>query len=107
MSSIRAKHFVAEDRRGELVKDIPFGAAKWMTLPSSLNMFTSSIAWIGWTLSFLSDVCSFLSSVPDDLWTFLVLRRGVPFPLYSDSVSDCLSRRWNRWFMATARVESG
>jgi hypothetical protein len=49
-------------------------------------MLTSSIAWMGWTLSFLSAVCSFLSSVPDDLWTFLVLRRGVPLPLYCGKV---------------------
>jgi hypothetical protein len=66
--------------------DIPFGAAKWMTFPSSLNMLTSSIAWMGWTLSFFSEVCSFLSSVPDDLWTFLVLRRGVPLPLQCGGV---------------------
>ncbi len=60
---------------------IPLGAAKWMTFPSSLNMFTSSIAWMGCTLSFLSEVCSFLSSVPDDLWTFFFTRLGVPLPL--------------------------
>lgn len=35
-----------------------------MTLPSLLNMLTSSMAWMGWTLSFLSAVWSFLSSVP-------------------------------------------
>lgn len=33
--------------------NIPLGAAKWMTFPSLLNMFTSSIAWMGWVLSFL------------------------------------------------------
>ena len=59
----------------------PLGAAKCITLPSSLNMLTSSIAWMGWTFSFLSDVCSFLSSVPEDLCTFFVFRRGVPLPL--------------------------
>lgn len=53
-----------------------------MTLPSSLNMFTSSIAWIGWTFSFLREVWSFLSSVPDVLWTFLTFLRGVPLPLF-------------------------
>jgi len=52
-----------------------------MTLPSLLNMLTSSIAWIGWTFIFLSVVCSFLSSVPEVLCTFLTFRRGVPFPL--------------------------
>lgn len=52
-----------------------------MTLPSLLNMLTSSIAWMGWTLSFFSAVWSFLSSVPEFLWTFLTFRRGVPLPL--------------------------
>lgn len=62
-------------------KVIPFGAEKWITLPSDLNMLTSSIAWIGCTFIFLSVVCSFLSSVPEVLWTFLTFLRGVPFPL--------------------------
>jgi len=53
-----------------------------MTLPSLLNMLTSSIAWMGWTLSFLSAVCNFLSSVPELLWTFFTFLRGVPLPLY-------------------------
>ena len=52
-----------------------------MTLPSLLNMLTSSIAWMGWTFSFLSAAWSFLSSVPAALWTFLTFLRGVPFPL--------------------------
>lgn len=60
---------------------LPLGAAKCITLPSSLNMLTSSIAWMGCTPNFLSDACSFLSSVPEDLWTFLTFRLGVPFPL--------------------------
>ena len=60
---------------------VPFGAAKCITLPSSLNMLTSSIAWMGCTLSFFSEVCSFLSSVPEDLWTFFVFLLGVPLPL--------------------------
>lgn len=64
------------------LEEIPLGAAKWMTFPSSLNMFTSSMAWMGWTLSFLRDVWSFLSSVPEDLWTFFCFLRGVPFPLH-------------------------
>jgi hypothetical protein len=63
-------------------RNVPFGAEKWMTFPSLLNMLTSSIAWMGWTLSFLSAVCSFLSSVPEFLWTFLTFLRGVPLPLY-------------------------
>src|SRR4051794_25375236 len=50
-------------------------------------MLTSSMAWMGWTLSFLSEVWSFLSSVPEDLWTFLVLRRGVPLPLFQRGFS--------------------
>ena len=58
---------------------VPFGAAKWITFPSSLNMFTSSIAWMGWTLSFLREVCSFLSSVPDVLWTFFDFSPGGAF----------------------------
>ena len=60
---------------------VPFGAAKWMTFPSSLNMFTSSMAWMGWTFSFFREVWSFLSSVPEVLWTFFTFRRGVPLPL--------------------------
>lgn len=63
------------------VRDSPLGAAKWMTFPSSLNMLTSSMAWMGWTFIFFRVVWSFLSSAPEDLWTFLTLRRGVPFPL--------------------------
>lgn len=63
------------------MRTVPFGAAKWITLPSSLNMLTSSMAWMGWTLSFLSEVCSFLSSVPEVLWTFFCFLRGVPLPL--------------------------
>lgn len=57
-----------------------------MTLPSSLNMLTSSICAIGCTLSFLSDVCNFLSSVPELLCTFFTFRRGAPFPLFSEEV---------------------
>lgn len=53
-----------------------------MTFPSSLNMLTSSMAWMGWTFIFLSVVWSFLSSVVEVLWTRLVLRRGVPLPLF-------------------------
>lgn len=71
---------VPPDADGEGTR-IPLGAAKWMTLPSDLNMLTSSMAWIGWVLSFFNAAWSFLSSVPDDLWTFLTLRRGVPLPL--------------------------
>ncbi len=52
-----------------------------MTLPSDLNMLTSSMAWIGCTFIFFSAVCSFLSSVPELLWTFLTFLRGVPLPL--------------------------
>jgi hypothetical protein len=64
------------------VDNAPLGAAKWMTFPSSLNMLTSSMAWMGWTFSFLSAVWSFLSSVPALLCTFLTFLRGVPFPLH-------------------------
>jgi hypothetical protein len=53
-----------------------------MTFPSLLNMLTSSMAWMGCTLSFFSAVWSFLSSVPALLWTFLIFRRGVPLPLH-------------------------
>ena len=56
-----------------------------LTIAVNIGFMTAALylllAWMGWTLSFLSAVCSFLSSVPDDLWTFLVLRRGVPLPL--------------------------
>ena len=33
--------------RGFGVRYVPLGALKWMTLPSSLNMLTSSMAWMG------------------------------------------------------------
>ena len=49
---------------------IPLGAEKWMTLPSDLNMFTSSIWVMGWTLIFFRVAWSFWSSAPEDLWTF-------------------------------------
>ncbi len=62
-----------------------------MTLPSLLNMLTSSICVMGWTFIFLRTVWSFLSSVPDDLWTFLIFRRGVPLPLYSCQSRSLLS----------------
>lgn len=67
---------------------IPFGAEKWITFPSVLNMLTSSMAWMGWTLSFLSAPWSFLSSVPALLCTFLTFLRGVPLPLFA-AVSHC------------------
>jgi hypothetical protein len=60
---------------------LPLGAEKWMTFPSLLNMLTSSMAWMGCTLSFLRAPWSFLSSVPELLWTFLTFLRGVPLPL--------------------------
>jgi hypothetical protein len=44
-------------------------------------MLTSSIAWMGWVLSFLSDACSFFSSAPVLLCTFLIFLRTVPLPL--------------------------
>lgn len=62
-----------------------------MTLPSLLNMFTSSMAWMGWTLSFLRVAWSFLSSPLDRAGARLILRRGVPLPLcikQSDSRSS-------------------
>ncbi len=52
-----------------------------MTLPSLLNMLTSSMAWMGWTLSFLSDCWSFLSSPADRAGARLTFLRGVPLPL--------------------------
>ncbi len=61
--------------------DSPFGAVKCRTLPSSLNMLTSSTPVIGCTFSFLSAPCSFLSSCEFagfDLRT--TFRRTVPFP---------------------------
>ena len=70
-------------RLGEVshVATLPLGAAKWMTLPSLLNMLTSSMAWMGWTLSFFSDCWSFLSSPEDRTGPFFWVRRGVPLPL--------------------------
>jgi len=61
---------------------IPLGAEKWMTLPSDLNMLTSSIWVMGWTFIFLRVAWSFWSSAPEDLWTFFCTRLGVPLPLY-------------------------
>jgi hypothetical protein len=68
-----------------------------MTFPSLLNMLTSSMAWMGWTLSFFSAVWSFLSSVPAALWTFLTFLRGVPLPLYIElaSTSSNPTHFWN------------
>lgn len=60
--------------------DAPFGAEKWMTLPSLLNMLTSSIAWMGCVLSFFSVACSFLSSLAVRATLRFCLCRGVPFP---------------------------
>ena len=65
------------------VGNVPFGAAKWMTFPSDLNMLTSSMAWIGWTFIFLRTVWSFFSSTPEFFGLDLTLRLGVPFPLYA------------------------
>ena len=78
---------------------LPLGAEKWMTFPSSLNILTSSMAWMGCTLSFFSDVCSFLSSVPLDLCTFFALRRGVPLALFVGCVSKvgCEPEDWLAW----------
>ena len=78
----------------EGVNHIPFGAAKWITFPSSLNMLTSSIACIGCTFIFFNDVWSFLSSVPELLWTFFIFLRGVPFPLCSGSYVSHGARRF-------------
>ena len=77
-------------RRSPWIPFIPLGAEKCITLPSSLNIFTSSICWMGCTLSFFNDACSFLSSVPLDLWTFFCFRRGVPLPL-SNGNRQCTS----------------
>lgn len=63
----------------------PLGAAKWMTLPSDLNMLTSSMAWMGCVLSFFSVCWSFLSSAPDRAGARLTFLRGVPFPLHEDT----------------------
>lgn len=65
----------------EFLFDVPFGALKWITLPSDLNMLTSSIAWIGCTFIFLRAAWSFLSSVPELFGTLFIFLLGVPFPL--------------------------
>jgi hypothetical protein len=39
------------------------------------------MAWMGWTLSFLSDCCSFLSSPVDRAGARFTFLRGVPLPL--------------------------
>lgn len=59
----------------------PFGAVKWSTLPSSLNILTSSTPGIGWTLSFFSAPWSFLSSwAPEGLVFRTIFLRTVPLP---------------------------
>lgn len=63
-----------------------------MTLPSDLNMLTSSMAWMGCTFIFLSVDCSFLSSAPALLCTFFTFLRGVPLPLdFTGDVSPASS----------------
>lgn len=57
-----------------------FGLLKWMTLPSFLIMFTSSIPGMVFTDNFFNDDCNFLSSVAGVLCTTFFLRRGVPLP---------------------------
>ena len=52
-----------------------------MTLPSLLNMLTSSMAWMGWTFSFFSVCWSFLSSPAERAGVRLTFLRGVPLPL--------------------------
>jgi hypothetical protein len=70
-------------RRGSVVAaNSPLGAAKWITLPSDLNMLTSSMEGMGWTFIFLRAAWSFLSSPPPDLLTFLTFLLGVPLPLF-------------------------
>ena len=62
-------------------RNVPLGVLKWRTLPSSRNMLTSSTPGMGWTLSFLSAPCSFLSSCAVDGFVFrTILRRMVPLP---------------------------
>uniref|UniRef100_A0A8W7PXJ9 Uncharacterized protein n=1 Tax=Anopheles coluzzii TaxID=1518534 RepID=A0A8W7PXJ9_ANOCL len=57
-----------------------FGLLKWITEPSFLIMFTSSMPGIVLTPSFFSDSCSFLSSTAELVWTIFFLRRGMPLP---------------------------
>ena len=56
----------------------PLGLAKWMTVPSSRIMFTSSMPGIGLTANFFSVPCNFLSSVVAVLWTTFFFRLCVP-----------------------------
>lgn len=72
-----------------------------MTFPSSLNILTSSICAIGCTLSFLSDVCNFLSSVPELLCTFFTFRRGVPLPLF---LGEEVSLAWAEVSSMTGKI---
>jgi hypothetical protein len=61
--------------------DLPRGAAKCNTFPSSLNMLTSSTFPTAVTFNFLRAAWSFLSSPWEAAWDFLTtLRRGVPLP---------------------------
>ena len=62
-------------------EDLPLGALKCNTFPSSLNMFTSSTPVIGCTFSFFSAPWSFLSScVLEGFDLRTIFRRTVPFP---------------------------
>lgn len=83
---------------------IPFGAAKWMTFPSLLNMLTSSMAWMGWTLSFLRACWSFLSSVADRWGARFIFRRGVPFPPIRAEAPSFLRRSWTSAIFARGCV---
>ena len=77
-----------------------------MTLPSDLNMLTSSICWMGCTLSFFSVAWSFLSSPADRCGVRLTFLRGVPLPLFGKgafvsfffflSVTMVLRPEWQR-----------
>lgn len=59
---------------------LPLGCLKCKTLPSSLNMLTSSKPVMGWTLSFLRAAWSFLSSRAAPFGFAATLRLGVPLP---------------------------
>lgn len=56
------------------------GLLKWMIVPSSLNMLTSSIPGMLLTVSFFKELWSFLSSVVAVRWTTFFFLRAVPGP---------------------------
>lgn len=71
-------------------QNVPLGAVKCSTFPSSRNILTSSIPPMFWTLIFFNAVCSFLSSCAElAAVRFTILRR---WPAASQAHGDTTRR---------------